>query len=72
MPFIEYHCNSMQFLLAFGTSHEVRVLTFGVPDAKNLAYGTPDANALRCAICQKKWDGTTWMFYKWNNTDKML
>ena len=62
----------MQFLLAFGTSHEVRILTFGVPDAKNLAFGTPDANALRCAICQKKWDGTTWMFYKWNNTDKML
>jgi len=34
MPFIEHHCNSMPFLLAFGTSHETWILVFGVPNAK--------------------------------------
>ena len=46
MPFVEHHCSTMVFLLAFGTSHEAKILVFGVPNAKNLAFSTPDANAL--------------------------
>ena len=46
MPFIEHHCSSMPFLLAFGTSYEAWILVFGVPNAKNSVFGTPDVNAL--------------------------
>ena len=33
-------------LLAFRTPHERGFLVFGVPDAKCLAFGTPDGDAL--------------------------
>ena len=44
----------MVFLLAFGTSHEAKILVFGVPNAKNLAFGTLDANALRYYLLKEK------------------
>ena len=46
MPFIEHHCSSMPFLLAFGTSYESWILVFGVSNAKNSVFGTLDVNAL--------------------------
>ena len=54
MPFVEHHCSTMVFLLAFGTSHEAKILVFGVPNAKNLAFGTLDANALRYYLLKEK------------------
>ena len=36
--------------LRFGAPHETNTLVFGVPYAKNLAFGTPDANALSISI----------------------
>ena len=35
----------LQNILRFGTSHEVWKLVFGVPNAKNLAFDTPDTVA---------------------------
>ena len=46
MPFIEHHCSSMPFLLAFDTSYEAWILVFGVSNTKNSVFGTPDVNAL--------------------------
>ena len=46
MPFIEHHCSSLPFLLAFGTSYEAWILVFGVSNAKNSGFGTLDVNAL--------------------------
>ena len=34
-------------IITFGTSHEKSFLVFGVPNAKYLAFGTPNGNALR-------------------------
>ena len=34
-------------ILAFETSHEAHILGFGVPNAKYLAFSTPDENALK-------------------------
>ena len=36
----------MPNVLASGTPHEKGFLVFGVPNAKYLAFGTPDGNAL--------------------------
>ena len=41
------HYSMLQNILRFGTSHEVWKLVFGVPNAKNLAFDTPDTVALR-------------------------
>ena len=40
----------MSFPFAFGTSHEAIIFVFGVPYAKNLAFGTLDAKALRIEV----------------------
>ena len=40
------HYSMLQNILRFGTSHEVWKLVFGVPNAKNLAFDTPDTVAL--------------------------
>ena len=40
----------MQKILACETSHEAHILGFGVPNAKNLAYGTLATNALSFAL----------------------
>ena len=50
MPFIKHHCSFMSFPFAFGTSHEAIIFVFGVPYAKNLAFGTLDAKALRIEV----------------------
>jgi len=34
VPILELYFSSIPFLLAFDISHEVRVLAFGVPNAK--------------------------------------
>jgi len=49
-PFIEHHYSFMSFLLAFDTSHEAMIFVFGVANAKSLAFGTPDAKALRIEV----------------------
>ena len=38
----------MPNVLAFDTPHERGFLVFGVPNAKYLAFGTPDESALIC------------------------
>ena len=45
--FLERNCSYVPNVLAFGTPHERGFLVFGVPNAKYLAFGTPDKNALR-------------------------
>ena len=40
----------MQKILAFETSQEAHILGFGVPNAKNVAYGTPATNAQSFAL----------------------
>ena len=42
-----------QNYLAFDTSHEVCFLVFDVLNAKYLALGTLDANALKGSFCYK-------------------
>ena len=41
------YCSMVQKNDRYRTSHEAHILGFGVPNAKNLAYGTPAMNALR-------------------------
>ena len=41
------HCSMLQKILRFGTSHEAWILVFSVPNAKNLAFDTLDADALK-------------------------
>ena len=40
----------MSFLFSFGTSHEAMIFVFGVSNANNLAFDTPNANALRIEV----------------------
>ena len=43
---MKQHSSMLQKILRFGTSHEAWILVFGVPNAKNLAFDTPNAYAL--------------------------
>ena len=54
---LRLHCSMLQKNLRCETPHETHILGFGVPNAKNLAYGIPATNALR--IYQPNW-----IFYK--------
>ena len=47
--FLEQNCLYVPNVLAFGTPHERGFLVLGVPNAKYLAFGTPDENALRAS-----------------------
>ena len=42
------YCSPMLNLLTFGTFDVRDFLVFGVPNAKYLAFDTPNANALTC------------------------
>ena len=46
LSYLGVHCSSMSNILTFRKSHERCFLVFGVPNAKYLAFGTPDGNAL--------------------------
>ena len=41
------YCNMSQNLLAFNTPHDGMILVFDVPNAKYLAFGTPNGNTLK-------------------------
>ena len=43
---MKQHSSMLQKILRFGTSHVAWILMFGVPNAKNLAFDTPNADAL--------------------------
>ena len=45
VSFMELHYSILQKILRFRTSHEAWILVFGVPNAKYLAFDTPDRNA---------------------------
>ena len=46
---LRLHYSSMPNILAFKTPNESDFLVFGVPNAKYLAFDTPDENALRAS-----------------------
>ena len=46
VSYLRRYCSNVPNFLADGTPHEAHILGFGVPNAKNLAYGTPATNAL--------------------------
>ena len=46
VSYLRWYCSCVPKFLAFGTSHEAHGLGFGVPNAKYLAFGTPDEGAL--------------------------
>ena len=48
VSYLRQYCSCVPKFLAFETSHGAHILGFGVPNAKYLAFGTPDENALRC------------------------
>ena len=50
---IGLYSSKCQNYLAFDTSHEACFLVFGVLNAKYLALGTLDANALKGSFCCK-------------------
>ena len=41
------YCSMFQNFDTFNTPHDALFLVFGVPNAKYLAFGTPDSDALR-------------------------
>ena len=43
---IEVYCSYVLKLLAYDTCNEVWFLVYGVPNAKNLIFSTPNTNAL--------------------------
>ena len=47
VPKMERYCSCVVKIITFGTSHKRGFLVFGVSNAKYLAFGTPDGNALR-------------------------
>ena len=47
VPKMERYCSRMSKFIEYRTPHEKDFLVFGVPNAKYLAFGTPDENALR-------------------------
>ena len=46
VSYLRQYCSNVPNFLAYGTPHKAHILGFGVPNAKNLAYGTPATNAL--------------------------
>ena len=46
LPYLRVYCSSMSNFLTFRTPHERCFLVFGVRNAKYLAFGTSDGNAL--------------------------
>ena len=46
VPKIERYCSRVSKFIGCRTPHEKGFLVFGVPNAKYLAFGTPDENAL--------------------------
>ena len=46
VSYLRRYCSSVPNFLAFGTPHEGLFLMFGVPNAKYLAFVTPDESAL--------------------------
>ena len=46
LPILRLYCPLIQSILAFRTLDVSGFLVFGVPNAKNLAFDTPDGNAL--------------------------
>ena len=44
--YLRRYSSGVPKFLAYVTPHEVHMLGFGVPNAKNLAYGTPAMDAL--------------------------
>ena len=47
VSYLRWYCSDVPNFLTFGTPHEGLFLLFGVPNAKYLAFGTPDDSALR-------------------------
>ena len=47
MPKMRAYCNMSQIFSTFSTPHDALFLVFGVSNAKYLAFGTPDENALK-------------------------
>ena len=47
MPSLKRHCSYVSNVLAFDTPHKGGFLVFGVPNAKYLAFGTSNGDALR-------------------------
>ena len=50
VSYLRLYCSCVQKILACETSHEAHILGFGVPNTKNLAYGTPATNAQSFAL----------------------
>ena len=50
---MKFYCNKCQNFLAFNTPHDSLFLVFGVPNAKYLAFGTPDGHALKAFTTPK-------------------
>ena len=46
VPKMERYCSCVVKIITFGTSHKRSILMFGVPNAKYLAFGTHNGNAL--------------------------
>ena len=46
VPKMRTYCSMSQNFLAFSKHHDALFLVFGVPNAKYLAFGTLDENAL--------------------------
>ena len=46
VPFQRWNCSCVSNFIPFRTSHERNFLVFGVPNAKYLAFDTPDGSAL--------------------------
>ena len=44
---LRVYCSMFKKNDKYKTPHEAHILGFGVPNAKNLAYGTPATDALR-------------------------
>ena len=50
VPSLKCHCSYVPNVLAFDAPHEGGFLVFGVPNAKYLAFGTPDGDALKAFL----------------------
>ena len=51
VSYLRRYCSGVPKFLVFGTPHEGLFLMFGMPNAKYLAFDTPDENALRSHQC---------------------
>ena len=50
LSFLRWYCSLMPNILTFRTPDVSGFLVFGMPNAKYLAFNTPDRNALICNI----------------------